>query len=378
MLFSLLVLPWKECKMPNRRLHVIHILIRHMRDGQIGFLVCIHEKWSNPDGQPYLALPSKKTVTDPLAPFLQGTSLEEFVDSIMKEDLHLAEDDYALEHEIEAANVTMPSPTVGDLTDYTIYPVDVWVIPDQRETLRERVQGEWMTCEQALAHPHISPTARAVFALLVERETRLDAVYAKEPAAEGKPEAPRRLLQTVRVPTMDTLAKKWFSRNKGGVRHLPKRVLTEILDVGDRAFNLRVADPYLRYQMQGIGFTWSFFTHKDKQDLHVHSAPVVEIYGVLEGQMEIWYKPYHDRGTAAWSHRVLEAGDWVEVDALQCHIVHWRTEGQGVVFKGGPGPLAEVGKLGVKGKTSCTDKDNPCPCMKPPEVVELEKRLSGR
>ena len=123
-----------------------------------------------------------------------------------------------------------------------------------------------------------------------------------------------------------------------------------IVDAGDRAFNLRVADPYLRYQMQGQGFTWSFFTHKDKQDCHVHGAPIVEIYGILEGEMEIWSKPYYERGTSAWSHRILAAGDWLEVDSLQCHIVHWLGKGKGVVFKAGPGPLAEVGRLGVKGE----------------------------
>ena len=97
-------------------------------------------------------------------------------------------------------------------------------------------------------------------------------------------------------------------------------------------------------------------------------APIVEIYGILEGEMEIWSKPYYERGTSAWSHRILKAGDWLEVDALQCHIVHWLTEGKGVVFKAGPGPLAEVGKLGVKGKTPCTE----CPCMKPERVKTLE------
>jgi hypothetical protein len=167
---------------------------------------------------------------------------------------------------------------------------------------------------------------------------------------------------------MDALAMKWLSRNLSGVRHLAKRDLDEILDAGQRAFNLRVADPYLRYQMQGVGFTWSFFTHKDGQDCHVHGAPTVEIYGVLEGQLEVWWKPYFERGTAAWCHRILEAGDWLEVESLQCHIVRWLGEGKGVVFKAGPGPLAEVGKLGVKGKTPCKD----CPCMKPPQVMELE------
>ena len=117
-----------------------------------------------------------------------------------------------------------------------------------------------------------------------------------------------------------------------------------------------------------VGFTWSFFTHKDPQDCHAHNAPVVEIYGILEGCLETWWKTYYDRGTSGWSHRLLDAGDWLEVDSLQCHIVHWLTEGKGVVFKAGPGPLAEVGKLGVKGKTPCDE----CPCMKPKKVKILE------
>jgi hypothetical protein len=70
----------------------------------------------------------------------------------------------------------------------------------------------------------------------------------------------------------------------------------------------------------------------------------------------------------AWSHRIVNAGDWVEVDSLQCHIVHWLGKGKGVVFKAGAGPLAEVGKLGVKGKPPCAD----CPCMKPEQVRALE------
>jgi hypothetical protein len=65
----------------------------------------------------------------------------------------------------------------------------------------------------------------------------------------------------------------------------------------------------------------------------------------------------------------------VEVDALQCHLVHWLTEGKGVVFKAGPGPLAEVGKLGVKGKTRCEEN---CPCMKPEEVLRLMRPSTGK
>src|SRR5262249_4288048 len=155
--------------------------------------------------------------------------------------------------------------------------------------------------------------------------------YAQHPEEERRPDALRRLLRQVGArPTMEALARKWLSHNRGGVRHLSKLDLDGILAAGERAVNLRVADPYLPYQLQGIGFTWSFLTHHGPQDLHVHGAPVVEIYGVLEGELEVWWKAYHDRGTSAWCHRVLKPGDWLEVDSLQCHIVHWLGPGKGV------------------------------------------------
>lgn len=350
--------------MSDRNLHIVHLLLRRRLDGAVGFLLRPHAGWVDASGQPYWTLPTKKTVLDPLAPFLQGTSLEKYVEDVCRDDLNLAADDYALEQELEPAFTKMKSPTHGDMTGYTIYPVDVWLNP------QAAVSGAWLPIEEVECHPHLSPTAAAVFRLVREREARLDQRYAADPEAEHRPEAPRRLLRDVLDrPSMDALAKKWLSHNRAGVRHLSRATLDAILAAGQRAFNLRVADPYLRYQMQGVGFTWSFFTHKDPQDVHVHGAPVVEIYGILEGRLEVWWKPYYDRGTSAWSHRILEAGDWLEVDSLQCHVVHWLGEGKGVVFKAGPGPLAEVGHLGVKGKTPCRD----CPCMKPAPVVDLER-----
>ena len=320
-------------------------------------------------GSLILALPAKKTVADPLDPFLQGTSIEAFVDRIVHEELGLDTDAYALEQELEPTELEMPSPTHGDVTDYTIYPIDLWVHPDQREPLRARRDGEWLSADRGRVDPWLSPTARAVFEHLPVRDARALESCRSHSGPSATPIVPRLVLAPVAdQPTMDALALKWLARNRGGVRHLDKKTLDTILGLGDRAFNLRVADPYLPYQMQGVGFTWSFFTHRDPQDCHVHGVPVVELYGILEGSMEVWWKPYYERGTSALSHRVLHAGDWLEVDSLQCHIVHWLTEGKGVVLKAGPGPLAEVGKLGVSGKTPCTA----CPCMKPASVKALE------
>jgi hypothetical protein len=351
----------------TRSLHVVHLLIRSRQGGSVGFLVYPHPKW------PFHTLPSKKTVIEHFDAFQQGSSLESFLEAVLQEDLGLPLEEYALEQELEPAHAELPSPTSGEMTQYTIYPLDVWVNPARHEWLRARVKGEWLTCAAAVDDERLSKTARAVFRVVREREQVLEHNYAHHPEKEQQPDVPRRLLHEVADrPTMYALARKWLSHNRSGVRHLTKHELDEILDSGGRAFNLRVADPYLRYQMQGLGFTWSFFTERDPQDLHVHGAPTVEIYGVLEGRLEIWWKAYHDRGTSAWCHRILSAGDWLEVDSLQCHIVRWLGAGKGVVFKAGPGPLAEVGRLGVKGKTPCGD----CPCMKPPEVMKLTKTVA--
>ena len=336
------------------------------------FLVHPHDTWRLPGtAEPCLVLPTQKTVGDVFAPFIRGTSLETYLGEVMEAQLGLGADDYTLEEEISPVPVIMPAIHSGEMKQFTICPVDVWVAPSAREPLRARLQGEWFTPEEALAQARLSPSARAVFGHLIEREAGLDRRYAVKPEEELREESPHRLLSGARErPSMQALACRWFSRHKGGVRYLSRDTLHRVLTAGPHAFNLRVADPYLRYQLQGIGFTWSFFTHKDKQDVHAHGAPSVEIYGVLEGRMEIWWKPYYDRGTSAWSHQILGPGDWIEVEALHCHIVHWLTEGQGVVFKAGPGPLAEVGRLGVKGKTPCEDKERPCSCLKPPEIFQ--------
>jgi hypothetical protein len=354
--------------MHERSLHIVELLVRRRDEQGVVFLLYPHAAWKTADGKPCFTLPTKTSVDDCLEPFEHGASVDYFLDELLGRRLGLPPECYALEQELDAVSLHMPSPTHGVETSYTVFPLDVWVEPAAREILRGRLGGVWFTPSQALADARLSPTAREVLTALLEREQSLNELYAQNPVAERAAEAPRRLLVDAPAkPSMEALAKRWFAQNRAGVRVLSKPTLDEILNTGDRAFNLRVADPYLRYQQQGLGFTWSFFTHKDRQDIHVHGAPVVEIYGVLEGRLEIWWKPYFDRGTSAWNHRVLEAGGWIEVDSLQCHIVHWLTEGKGVVFKAGPGPLAEVGKLGVKGKTPCAG----CPCKKPVEVTEL-------
>ncbi|MBG0860915.1 MAG: hypothetical protein IQL11_15555, partial [Bacteroidales bacterium] len=178
-----------------------------------------------------------------------------------------------------------------------------------------------------------------------------------------------------RKPTMDALASHWAKHNSGGVRRLEKNIISEILNAGNRAFNLRVADPYLPYQRQGLGFTWSFFTPKDKQDIHLHGQPAVEIYGVLEGQFVLWHKPMYERGALVWKKEVLNSGDWIEVEALHCHFGYWTTrEGYGTVLKAAAeGELAGVGRIGVSGKTVCRDCPVEKQCQKHPAMLPIIK-----
>ncbi len=356
---------------PLQTVHLVQILVRQQHGDDVVFLLHPHETWKPAGGgETHLVFPTRKTIADVDAETFRGTPIEDFVDPAMRE-IGLGDDDFVLEKEIDPAEETIPAVHSGVTKHFVVYPVDVWVAPELREAVREKVTGVWLTAAEALAHPRISPTAHAVIRMITAREAELDKRYAAAPHEEEKDEVPKRLLIPVpERPSMHGLACKWFAKNRGGVRHLPAATLREILETGPRAFNLRVADPYLRYQRQGIGFTWSFFTHKDGQDIHVHSAPSVEIYGVIEGRLLVWWKPYHDQGTAAWSHRILGPGDWIEVDALHCHAVRWEGEGKGVVFKAGPGPLAGVGRLGVAGKTKCEE----CICKKPGELLALEKR----
>jgi hypothetical protein len=366
-----------------RHLHVLHVLIRHVLDGTVRFLVYPHPRWKKADGKAYWALPAKKTAVVPDAAPWYGHTVEPFIEAIMQGDLGVPPDDYLLDQELEPILVEAESPSRGGLTRYEVCTADVWVSPSVRDRLAAKVNGAWLTPREILDHPDVSPTTSAVIDAVLKRETELAGKYASRPEAERRAEAPRRLLRDLPDrPTMDMLALRWHARNRGGVRCLSWDEARSILDAGDRAFNLLVADPYLRYQNQGYGLTFSLFTHKDRQGLHLHGAPIYEIYGVLSGgPLEVWSKPKHDRGAAAWSRKVVEPLGWAEVGPEHCHIVRWLGEGVGVVFKAGPGPLAGVGRQGACGKTPCgkTPNSEGCFCLKPLELIEVEKQFaSGR
>jgi hypothetical protein len=309
------------------------LTVRHDPDGQTRFLLC--QKQGSP------SFPATK--------LKQAEDLYDALVRPMQEDIKLAPGTYFPETELPAIHNAGESPRYPGLPkEWLLYPVVVSVKTEERQRVLDQAGPHfWWTLDEVLARA-TEPNIHAIVKLLQTK----DAEIVKDKRADFIRKLPE-------VPTMDALAGRWARDNDRGVRLLRGAQIEQIIAAGNRAFNLRVADPYLPYQRQGLGFTWSFFTPKDKQDVHVHGMPAVEIYGVLRGRLMLWAKPMTQRGVGAWTPRVLEAGDWIEVEPLQCHFACWLgRDGLGVVIKAArAGELGGVGRLGASGKTTCTWTD---------------------
>ena len=241
--------------------------------------------------------------TFPPTKFRPGEDLYSAMVRPMEEDLGLPPGSYFPEEELPVIPNAGESPRYPGLTrQWYLYPVVVSLtgeglagleksIADDKSALRS-LCPTWWSLDEVLKRAK-EPNVLAIASYL--RDKRPDLL--KTPPVE---------------PSMEALACSWAARHSGGVRVVRNADIRRIIGAGSRAFNLRVADPYLPYQKQGLGFTWSFFTPKDTQDIHVHGLPAVEIYGVLEGRLQIWHKPMDQRGVRAWRCQTLNAGDWAE------------------------------------------------------------------
>ncbi len=261
------------------------------------------------------------------------------LDRIFEGDFGLPRKSFYPERELSPIANAPDSPQYSGLPErWLLYPVAVSLTPNALAALSPGTDIAWMTLDE-LAAATDEPNTQTIIAFL-------------------RGEGAAALAEIPEKPSMDARANYWARFHDGGARIVRGDSVKGILASGDRAFNLRVADPYLPYHRQGLGFTWSFFTPKDRQDLHVHGLPAVEIYGVIEGRLHLWWKPMSARGVRVWENRILEAGDWAEVEPLHCHFAAWLTpEGLGTVIKAaGSGELAGVGRLGVSGKTVCSWK----------------------
>jgi hypothetical protein len=293
----------------------------------------------------------------------------------MEQDLVLPRDTYFPEKEMDMLPSAGPSHRYEGLArSWHLYPVWISLVAEGWQKLSEsRRPIRWMTLDAILStvqEPNVTRIAEDLRARTqaTDPDRKLDLAS-----------------MASRTPSMDALASAWAAAHEGGVRIVEGSAIQGVLKSGDRAFNLRVADPYLPYQKQGLGFTWSFFTPKDRQDIHVHGLPAVEVYGVLSGRLQLWFKPMNQRGVRTWQCRILKAEDWAEVEPLNCHFACWLDpEGLGTVIKAaGSGPLAGVGRLGVAGKASCQSTEGTkklvCgsvnQCQIPPALRTLESEF---
>jgi mannose-6-phosphate isomerase-like protein (cupin superfamily) len=303
----------------------------------------------------FLLVEKQGQLTFPPTKFRRTEDLYHALVRPMEEDLGLPEGSYFPEEELK------PIPSSGKSLRYPglpkswyLYPVVISLTAEGRARLESPpIKTAWLDLAGILSRT-MEPNVRAI-------AEHLRGADAERLAAIGL------------RPSMDALASRWAASQEAGFRVVRSDQLRQILDAGSRAFNLRVADPYLPYQRQGFGFTWSFFTPKDKQDVHVHGLPAVEIYGVLEGRLQIWHKPMNQRGVRTWQCRTLHPADWAEVEPLSRHFACWLgPQGLGTVIKAAAGgELAGVGKLGVSGKTTCKDCNACSQCVMPPTLLDL-------
>jgi len=361
-----------EDAVPNT-LHLLHLLIRDRKATRDRTAPSVPFLFYVPHGLDKLTFPTKELVVGDVFP---GRALDDAVDELCRE-LRLPEDSYAILAEVPALNQM----SEGGMSTH-LYAVDLWVDPAQRYLLADpdlpaasRLPGgRWLNVSDAfLLGDAVHSHARDVLNSLAADSAKLQADSRPRSPAIFPPHPPlpaRSLLTLEPELTMHALTRRWAARNAGSGRILRKQDLDRIFSGRDTApLYLRIEDPFERYQRQGVGFTWSFFTEHDLQDRHVHGAPAVEIYGVLSGKLEIWWKNYQDRGVSAWRKVILGEGDWFELAGLQCHIVHFvEGKGRGVVFRAGLGPLGGIGEIGVRGKTVCGED---CGCSLPERVKEL-------
>ncbi|MBN2684292.1 MAG: hypothetical protein JXR40_03345 [Pontiellaceae bacterium] len=345
-------------------------------DAAMMVLYVLVRRTDNEDNVRFLTRKINDSFTFPPTKLKPDEDLYKALDRIMEGDLSLPRKSFYPEHEFEVIERAPDSPEYAGLSgQWYLYPTLLSLTEDAMTRLEsDRPDVAWMTLEE-MEQTCKEPNTREIIQYL--RTDKAKAV----------------LQQHGFTPSMNARACYWARFHDDGVRIVRGETVKSILNSGDRAFNLRVADPYLPYQKQGMGFTWSFFTPKDNQDLHVHGMPAVEIYGVQEGRLQLWWKPMNARGVRVWQHRILVAGDWAEVEPLNCHFAAWLTpQGLGTVIKAaGSGELAGVGRLGVSGKTVCkkTEKDgtelkcsNHDTCTLPPPlqnlIAEFEKPYADR
>lgn len=208
-------------------------------------LYCLIRRRSGTDGPvEFLLIHKQGHPTFPPTKFRPGENLYASLIRTMEEDLDLAPGDYFPEKEIDMIPNQAESPRYPGLTKkWYLYPVDVSLTGEALLKLEQPSNKiVWWTLDEILKQVQ-EPNVLAIAAHIREKHPYL-------------------LAKVHTGPSMDALAAHWAARNASGVRLVRGTEIRSIIDAGSRAFNLRVADPYLPYQRQGLGFTWSFFLPK--------------------------------------------------------------------------------------------------------------------
>lgn len=122
-----------------------------------------HPKWRSVDGNhPALTFPAKKiavglTTLPPTAPRIEAT-----LRAVLQDELGFLPSVPLPVCRPERPRATLISPTTHSQTVYTLFPVVVPVTEPEADNLAHRMGGVWLSTTEALAHPHLSPTAKLV------------------------------------------------------------------------------------------------------------------------------------------------------------------------------------------------------------------------
>jgi hypothetical protein len=120
--------------------------------------------------------------------------------------------------------------------DYYLFPVELSLAGNAWQQLEKKSNLLWYTLDEISGKTN-EPNIQAIVRQLSE-------ITAYDNKQDGNP-----VMGPVKKnPSMDALASMWAKQNNEGVRKLEKNTIINILNSGNRALNLRVADPYLPYQ----------------------------------------------------------------------------------------------------------------------------------
>ncbi len=268
-----------------------------------------------PRGPEFMLQVRNGSPTFPPTRFRPREDLFEALVRPMEEDLGLGPETYFVEKELDMIPSAGESGRYPGLQkEWSLYPV--WISLSEGAWRRVAQERDllWMTLEE-IEHDVSEPNILAIVGILKGLRGDADAMAS----------AP---------PSMDALAEVWAADHAGGVRPIHGEKISEILAAGEEAMILRMPEPSRGYQRQGLGLVWGFFTVRERQEIHVHRLPDVEVLGVLRGRLQIWHKPMNQRGVRTWQCNTVEAGDWIEVEPLNCHFLCWvGDEGLGVTFR---------------------------------------------